>query len=108
MFEINFSSTTDAIDMLRADHAEVDAMFKEYDAIKDTRRDTAKADLVGQICAVLSLHATIDLELLGVRLKTRRDEGLGGDTTSPSVRSSSSGNGHPAGAREFSAIAQGN
>ena len=63
MFGINFSGNTDAVDMLKADHADVDAMFKDYDAIKDTRRDKAKADLVEQICAALSLHATIEEEI---------------------------------------------
>jgi hemerythrin superfamily protein len=175
MFGLNFSGNTDAIDLLKADHADVDAMFKEYDAIKDTRRDKAKADLVEQICAALSRHATIeeeifypavrkdaatnalvneaavehqtlkdimgrlrsatpadplydagvkvlaeyvthhvkeeenelfpqvrkmdiDLELLGARLKTRKDELLGGETTPTSARASSPGNGRQASA----------
>lgn len=63
MFGINFSGTTDAIDLLKADHAAVDAMFKEYESIKDTRRDKAKADLVEQICGALSTHATIEEEI---------------------------------------------
>ncbi len=63
MFGINFGNTPDALDMLKADHADVDAMFKEYEAIEDTRRDKAKAVLVEQICAALTIHATIEEEI---------------------------------------------
>ena len=51
----------DAIKMLIADHREVDALFKKFDEAKDD--ESAKADIVGEICDALSIHAEIEEEI---------------------------------------------
>jgi hemerythrin superfamily protein len=50
--------------MLMADHKEVKAMFKEFEALKEKDdADDEKADLVGRICAALTIHATVEEEI---------------------------------------------
>jgi hemerythrin superfamily protein len=58
------STGEDAIQMLMADHKEVKAMFKEFEALKERDdADDEKADLVERICAALTIHATVEEEI---------------------------------------------
>jgi hemerythrin superfamily protein len=58
------STGQDAIQMLMADHKEVKAMFKEFEALKEKDdADDEKADLVERICAALTIHATVEEEI---------------------------------------------
>lgn len=50
----------DAIALLKADHKEVDAMFKAFEKTDD---DSKKQDLANQICAALIIHAQIEEEI---------------------------------------------
>ena len=50
----------DAVALLKADHKEVDAMFKEYDKTDD---DAKKQDLASRICKALTVHAQIEEEI---------------------------------------------
>ena len=54
----------DAIAMLRADHKRVDAMFNHFDKIKDEAKPTQKQALVDEICVELTIHTTLEEELL--------------------------------------------
>jgi len=51
----------DAIQLLMTDHREVEALFKKFESAKDD--DSAKADIVAQICEALSVHAEIEEEI---------------------------------------------
>ncbi len=55
----------DAVDLLQADHEEVRQLFEDYEALVD---DDAPMDdreeLAWQICAALSVHATLEEEIL--------------------------------------------
>ena len=62
--KVTKSTGQDAIQMLMADHKEVKAMFKEFEALKEKDdADDEKADLVGRICAALTIHATVEEEI---------------------------------------------
>lgn len=50
----------DATALLRADHKEVDTLFKEYEATKSVAK---KKTLVSQICTALTVHAQIEEEI---------------------------------------------
>jgi hemerythrin-like domain-containing protein len=63
----------DALKLLKQDHDNVDAMFKKYDRMKDG--DERKAALREQICAELTVHATVEEELFYPSLKTLFEEG---------------------------------
>src|SRR5579871_469132 len=51
----------DAVSLLKADHRKVEALFASYES---ARGATSKAKLAQQICMELSVHATIEEEIL--------------------------------------------
>lgn len=57
------AETTNAIDLLKADHKEVSALFDEYEDGKDLLRAADKRALAEKICAALTVHATIEEEI---------------------------------------------
>lgn len=54
------TKTQDAVTLLRADHAEVAALFADYEKTHSAAR---KKELVSKICADLSVHAQIEEEI---------------------------------------------
>lgn len=50
----------DAIALLKADHREVEKLFKEFESAKD---DSRKEKLAGQICNELRVHTRIEEEI---------------------------------------------
>jgi hemerythrin superfamily protein len=52
--------SADAIALLKADHKEVDAMFKAYEKTDD---DAKKQELADNICMALTVHAQIEEEI---------------------------------------------
>ncbi len=54
------SAGTDAITLLKADHRQVEALFKQFES---TRSDAKKQGLAGQICRALRVHTTIEEEI---------------------------------------------
>lgn len=56
------TQSNDAIALLTADHREVAAMFKQYDALGD-RAKGGKKKLADQICDALTVHAMIEEEI---------------------------------------------
>jgi hemerythrin superfamily protein len=58
------SSAGDAIALLKADHKEVDGLFKEYEELADAEADGEERQaLAEQICDMLTVHATIEEEI---------------------------------------------
>lgn len=53
-------SKLDAIQLLKSDHRAAENLFEAY---KNAKGDKKKADLAGQICMELSVHATIEEEI---------------------------------------------
>lgn len=54
----------DAIEMLKTDHKQVKALFKEFEEIhQDEENDGRKSGIVKQICAALTIHAQIEEEI---------------------------------------------
>ncbi|MBX3621049.1 MAG: hemerythrin domain-containing protein [Rhizobacter sp.] len=59
------SRAPDALKLLAADHKEVKALFKEYQKLCEAEADgERKQALAEQICDMLTVHATIEEELL--------------------------------------------
>lgn len=55
----------DAIDLLQADHDEVKQLFEDYETlIDDEAPDADREALAREICSVLTVHSTIEEELL--------------------------------------------
>ncbi len=54
----------DAIELLKNDHQEVDALFKRYQELAESQADDEdKRSLAEQICTALTVHATIEEEI---------------------------------------------
>jgi len=55
---------TNAIDLLKTDHDEVDALFKDYDLLAEGDGDAGdKRELSTRICGMLAVHAMIEEEI---------------------------------------------
>jgi hemerythrin superfamily protein len=62
MFGLTNADSTNAIDLLKRDHDEVEDLFKQFEASEE--RDTAsRGELAMRICAALAVHAEIEEEL---------------------------------------------
>lgn len=56
--------SNDAIKLLTADHAEVKALFKQYDKLAKSEADNdEKQDIAQTICRMLSVHTQIEEEI---------------------------------------------
>ena len=62
MFGIG-ETDNNALKLLKKDHDEVDALFKQYDSGKDDMKPAQKQKLAAQICEMLTVHATIEEEI---------------------------------------------
>jgi hemerythrin superfamily protein len=60
MFGLNKDESTNALELLKHDHDEVDELFRHFEEIKDGGDDEEKENLVTQICDALRIHAQIE------------------------------------------------
>jgi hemerythrin superfamily protein len=66
----------DAIQMLTADHREVEKLFDQYRRLAESEDadDTQKTELAQQICAMLQVHTTLEEELFYPAARDAIDE----------------------------------
>ena len=64
------AETTDAIEMLKADHRKVEGLFEEFD---QARRSDRKAAIVEQICIELKIHTMLEEEIFYPAIKPKID-----------------------------------
>jgi selenocysteine-specific translation elongation factor len=68
-------AASDALDLLRADHEKVKAMFREFDTLKGKDdEDRRKTELVDEICYELTLHAMLEEEIFYPVLRAAIDD----------------------------------
>ena len=63
MFGNTSTEITNAIELLKRDHDDVDTLFSQYEDSKETDDDDAKLTLVTQICDALTVHAQVEEEI---------------------------------------------
>ena len=64
MFGKTSSENTNAIELLKRDHDDVDKLFSQYEDSKETDDDDAEKELlVTQICDALTVHAQVEEEI---------------------------------------------
>jgi hemerythrin superfamily protein len=71
-------SDTDAIEMLKADHKAVKALFKKFAALKDDgdgNNGDEKSSVVQEICTALTVHAAIEEEIFYPAVREAIDDG---------------------------------
>jgi hemerythrin superfamily protein len=66
--------TPNAINLLMEDHAKVRKMFKQFEKSHEKMDDTEKAELVGQICMELTVHAQVEEEVFYPAAREAIDE----------------------------------
>ena len=63
MFGFNDPDSTNALDLLKRDHAEVDDLFKQFEEASEEGNAALRGELAMRICAALTVHAQIEEEL---------------------------------------------
>ena len=66
-------STTDAIQLLKADHREVKQLFKDFAGIKEQDAEK-KSEVVKQICDALTIHTKLEEEIFYPAVRQSIDE----------------------------------
>jgi hemerythrin superfamily protein len=79
MFGMTSSENTNAIELLKRDHDDVDKLFSQYEDIKDGDDDAEKELLVAQICDALTVHAQIEEEIFYPAARSALDQDEGKD-----------------------------
>jgi hypothetical protein len=59
---MNKTASSDAIEMLKSDHRQVEQLFKQFEDLSD-RASTSKKRIADQICTALILHTAIEEEI---------------------------------------------
>ena len=68
-------SATDALDLLKADHDKVKALFREFETLKGRDdEDRRKTELVDEICYELTLHSMLEEEIFYPVLRSAIDD----------------------------------
>lgn len=66
---------TDALDLLKADHDRVKALFREFESLKGKDdEDSRKIELVDEICYELTVHAMLEEEIFYPVLRSAIDD----------------------------------
>ena len=60
MFGLNDAESTNALDLLKRDHKEVDDLFQQFEDAKEDGNRKLRGEIAAQICAALTVHATIE------------------------------------------------
>jgi hemerythrin-like domain-containing protein len=64
----------DAIALIKADHKTVEALFKQFEQVKEDGDDAAKKRVVDQISRELEAHADIEEEIFYPEVKAKAEE----------------------------------
>ena len=64
----------DAITLLKADHARVKKLFKEFERLHDEESDDEAESVARQICNELTIHATVEEEIFYPAVRAAVDD----------------------------------
>ena len=67
-------ASQDAIALLKADHAQVDKLFKQYDKLAEEGSAEERSALAQQICTELTVHTQIEEEIFYTAAREAMDE----------------------------------
>lgn len=63
MFGLNDAESTNALDLLKRDHKEVDDLFQHFEDAKEDGNRKLRGEIAAQICVALTVHATLEEEI---------------------------------------------
>jgi hemerythrin superfamily protein len=72
MFGISSDNSTNAVEILKQDHDEVEKLFDQYEDAKDESNTELKVQIVAAVCKALTIHAQVEEEIFYPAM--RRDE----------------------------------
>ena len=68
------STANDAIDILKADHARVTELFKEFERLHQDESDAEAESVAHEICNELTIHARVEEEIFYPELREAIDD----------------------------------
>src|SRR5437764_3995031 len=74
MFGLTSDNPTNAVEMLKRDHDEVEKLFDQYEDAKDESNAELKAQIVAAVCKALTIHAQIEEEIFYPALRRNEDD----------------------------------
>jgi len=74
MFGLSSDTGTNAVEILKQDHDEVEKLFDQYEDAKDENNAELKAEIVAAVCKALTIHAQIEEELFYPALRRQEED----------------------------------
>jgi hemerythrin superfamily protein len=73
MFGLSSDNSTNAVEVLKQDHDEVEKLFDQYEDAKDESNAELKVQIVAAVCKALTIHAQIEEELFYPAMRREED-----------------------------------
>ena len=73
MFGLPSDNSTNAVEVLKQDHDEVEKLFDQYEDAKDESNAELKVQIVAAVCKALTVHAQIEEELFYPAMRREED-----------------------------------
>jgi len=74
MFGLSSDTGTNAVEVLKQDHDEVEKLFDQYEDAKDEDNAELKAEIVAAVCKALTIHAQIEEELFYPAMRRHEED----------------------------------
>jgi len=74
MFGLSSDTGTNAVEILKQDHDEVEKLFDQYEDAKDEDNAELKAEIVAAVCKALTIHAQIEEELFYPAMRRQEED----------------------------------
>jgi hemerythrin superfamily protein len=73
MFGLSSDDSTNAVEILKQDHDEVEKLFDQYEDAKDESNTELKVQIVAAVCKALTIHAQIEEEIFYPAMRRAED-----------------------------------
>jgi hemerythrin superfamily protein len=73
MFGLSSENDTNAVEVLKRDHDEVEKLFDQYEDAKDESNTELKVQIVAAVCKALTMHAQIEEDLFYPAMRGEED-----------------------------------
>ena len=74
MFGLSSDPGTNAVELLKQDHDEVEKLFDQYEDAKDEDNQELKAQIVAAVCKALTIHAQVEEELFYPAMRRHEED----------------------------------
>src|SRR6476659_2341223 len=74
MFGLSSYIGTNAVEILKQDHDDVEKLFDQYEDAKDEDNAELKAEIVAAVCKALTIHAQIEEELFYPAMRRQEED----------------------------------